>query len=123
MATGKVIQITGPVIDVEFPPGELPGIYNALEIARPKTDGAKAGKGDDGTLVVEVQQHLGNNWVRAVAMSSTDGLARGLDVVDTGAPITVPVGAADARPRLRRPRPPDRRQGPGEVGHEPADPP
>jgi F-type H+-transporting ATPase subunit beta len=90
MATGKVIQITGPVIDVEFPPGELPGIYNALEIARPKS---ASGSTDDKTLVVEVQQHLGNNWVRAVAMSSTDGLARGLDVVDTGAPITVPVGA------------------------------
>ena len=82
MATGKVIQITGPVIDVEFPPGDLPGIYNALEIERP----------DGEMLVVEVQQHLGNNWVRAVAMSTTDGLARGLDVVDTGAPITVPVG-------------------------------
>jgi F-type H+/Na+-transporting ATPase subunit beta len=89
MATGKVIQITGPVIDVEFPPGELPGIYNALEIARPSSDGADG----EGSLVVEVQQHLGNNWVRAVAMSSTDGLARGLDVVDTGAAITVPVGA------------------------------
>jgi F-type H+/Na+-transporting ATPase subunit beta len=92
MATGKVIQITGPVIDVEFPPGELPAIYSALEIERPKTDGADAD--GDGTLVVEVQQHLGNNWVRAVAMSSTDGLARGLDVKDTGAPITVPVGEA-----------------------------
>ena len=91
MATGKVIQITGPVIDVEFPPGELPAIYNALEIKRPKAAGMKA---EDATLVVEVQQHLGNNWVRAVAMSTTDGLARGLDVVDTGAPITVPVGAA-----------------------------
>jgi F-type H+-transporting ATPase subunit beta len=91
MATGKVIQITGPVIDVEFPPGELPGINNALEIKRPKSAGQKAA---DATLVVEVQQHLGNNWVRAVAMSTTDGLARGLDVVDTGAPITVPVGAA-----------------------------
>jgi F-type H+-transporting ATPase subunit beta len=88
MATGKVIQITGPVIDVEFPPGDLPAIYNALEVARP--DGAGDG---NGSLVVEVQQHLGNNWVRAVAMSSTDGLARGLDVKDTGAPITVPVGA------------------------------
>jgi F-type H+/Na+-transporting ATPase subunit beta len=89
MATGKVIQITGPVIDVEFPPGDLPDIYNALEIKRPK----KAGDtGAAETLVVEVQQHLGNNWVRAVAMSTTDGLARGLDVVDTGAPITVPVG-------------------------------
>jgi F-type H+-transporting ATPase subunit beta len=102
MTTGKVIQITGPVIDVEFPPGDLPAIYNALEIARPapedgKGDGSKDGKGKkdgDGSLVVEVQQHLGNNWVRAVAMSSTDGLARGLDVVDTGAPISVPVGEA-----------------------------
>src|SRR6187549_2007564 len=90
MATGKVIQITGPVIDVEFPPGELPGIYNALEIERPKVEGADDDA--DGNLVVEVQQHLGNNWVRAVAMSSTDGLARGLDVKDTGAPISVPVG-------------------------------
>jgi len=107
MATGKVIQITGPVIDVEFPPGELPDIYNALEIQRPAAsrksvetvgakDGSKRGSkgadGDDRTLVVEVQQHLGNNWVRAVAMSTTDGLARGLDAVDTGAAITVPVG-------------------------------
>jgi len=91
MATGKVIQITGPVIDVEFPPGELPDIYNALEIQRPPKEGVT---GDDATLVVEVQQHLGNNWVRAVAMSTTDGLARGLEAVDTGAAITVPVGAA-----------------------------
>jgi F-type H+/Na+-transporting ATPase subunit beta len=88
MATGKVIQITGPVVDVEFPPGELPDIYNALEIKRPK-----AAAGADDTLVVEVQQHLGNNWVRAVAMSTTDGLSRGLDAVDTGAAITVPVGS------------------------------
>ncbi len=78
MATGKVIQITGPVVDVEFPAGELPAIYNALEI---------------GDLTVEVQQHLGNNWVRTVAMSSTDGLARGVDATDTGGPISVPVGA------------------------------
>ena len=91
MATGKVIQITGPVIDVEFPPGDLPNIYNALEIKRPAKEGSD---GADDTLVVEVQQHLGNNWVRAVAMSTTDGLARGLDAVDTGAPITVPVGAS-----------------------------
>jgi len=87
MASGKVIQITGPVIDVEFPPGKLPAIYNALEIKRP----GKAAGADD-TLTVEVQQHLGNNWVRTVAMSTTDGLARGLDAVDTGTPITVPVG-------------------------------
>src|ERR671915_549900 len=103
MASGKVTQITGPVVDVEFPPGQLPDIYNALEIARPPQsraaaasigpdgDGAEAQKGPD-ALVVEVQQHLGNNWVRTVAMSTTDGLARGLDAVDTGAPITVPVG-------------------------------
>ena len=90
MATGKVIQITGPVIDVEFPPGDLPDIYNALEIQRQSDEGSE---GADDTLTVEVQQHLGNNWVRAVAMSTTDGLARGLDAVDTGAPITVPVGA------------------------------
>src|ERR1044071_4369492 len=111
MAAGKVIQITGPVIDVEFPPGDLPAIYNALEIKRPKEapgNGAKAngkGKGkakakglavseQDDTLVVEVQQHLGNNWVRTVAMSTTDGLSRGLEAVDTGGPITGPVGEA-----------------------------
>jgi F-type H+-transporting ATPase subunit beta len=108
MAAGKVIQITGPVIDVEFPPGELPAIYNALEIKRPreargngaKADGKKKGaKGtavseQDDTLVVEVQQHLGNNWVRTVAMSTTDGLSRGLEAVDTGGPISVPVGEA-----------------------------
>jgi len=106
MAAGKVIQITGPVIDVEFPPGELPAIYNALEIKRPKGDNGASktrttsrakGKGAsisslDDTLVVEVQQHLGNNWVRTVAMSTTDGLSRGLEAVDTGGPITVPVG-------------------------------
>jgi F-type H+-transporting ATPase subunit beta len=97
MATGKVIQITGPVIDVEFPPGDLPDIYNALEIKRPAQARRAAGSADgaggtDDTLVVEVQQHLGNNWVRTVAMSTTDGLARGVDAVDTGAPISVPVG-------------------------------
>ena len=91
MATGKVIQITGPVIDVEFPPGELPDIYNALEITRPSKEGSD---GAADTLVVEVQQHLGNNWVRAVAMTTTDGLARGIPVRDTGAPITVEIDDA-----------------------------
>src|SRR2546427_5260390 len=81
-STGKVIQVTGPVVDIEFPAGELPAILNAVEIDR--------GKEDD--LVCEVQQHLGNNWVRAVAMTTTDGLARGIDAVDTGGPISVPVG-------------------------------
>jgi F-type H+-transporting ATPase subunit beta len=112
MATGKVIQITGPVVDVEFPAGELPDIYNALTIARAdqpkgsaqadakkparkgsaKARSANGDGADSANLVVEVQQHLGNNWVRTVAMSTTDGLARGVDAVDTGAPITVPVG-------------------------------
>src|ERR687895_354323 len=78
---GRVIAITGPVVDVEFPAGSLPGIFNAVRIERP---------GDPVTC--EVQQHLGNNWVRTVAMSTTDGLARGTDAIDTGAPITVPVG-------------------------------
>ncbi len=82
-ATGRVIQITGPVVDIEFPPGRLPGIYNAVEIVRPGVE----------PLVCEVQQHLGNNWVRSVAMTTTDGLARGTEVRDTGAPISVPVGA------------------------------
>jgi F-type H+/Na+-transporting ATPase subunit beta len=81
-ATGRVIQITGPVVDIEFPAGRLPRIHNAVEIQRPDQD----------PLVCEVQQHLGNNWVRSVAMTTTDGLARGIDAVDTGGPITVPVG-------------------------------
>jgi F-type H+-transporting ATPase subunit beta len=83
-ATGRVIQITGPVVDIEFPAGQLPAIYNAVEIQRSGQD----------PLVCEVQQHLGNNWVRAVAMTTTDGLARGVDAIDTGAPISVPVGEA-----------------------------
>ncbi len=81
MATGKVVQVFGAVVDVEFPPEQLPHIYNALETHF----GGKR-------LMLEVQQHLGNNWVRAVAMSSTDGLKRENPVIDTGAPIKVPVG-------------------------------
>ena len=81
-ATGRVIQITGAVVDIEFPAGQLPGIYNAVEVQR----------GDGAKIVCEVQQHLGNNWVRSVAMTTTDGLARGVDAIDTGGPITVPVG-------------------------------
>ena len=80
--TGRVVQIIGTVLDIEFPPGQLPAINNAVNVIR-----------EDGTpLVTEVQQHLGNNWVRTVAMTATDGLARGIDAVDTGAPISVPVG-------------------------------
>ncbi|MGQ9516811.1 MAG: F0F1 ATP synthase subunit beta [Anaerolineae bacterium] len=78
---GRVVQVIGPVVDVAFPEGELPNIYHALEIYR---DGKR--------LVLEVQQHLGNDWVRCVAMDSTDGLRRGEEVINTGAPIMVPVG-------------------------------
>jgi F-type H+-transporting ATPase subunit beta len=88
VATGKVIQVIGPVVDVEFPPEQLPDIYNAVEIPLV----SEGSVGTETTLVVEVQQHLGNNWVRCVAMGSTDGLKRGVDAVDTGAPIRVPVG-------------------------------
>lgn len=84
VATGRIVQIQGVVVDVEFPPGQLPDIYNALVVERP----------EGGRLVLEVQQHLGNDWVRAVAMSSTDGLKRGMAVYDTGEPIKVPVGPA-----------------------------
>jgi F-type H+-transporting ATPase subunit beta len=79
--TGFISQIIGPVLDIEFPNGELPKVYNALIIA-----------GDDSSVTCEVQQLLGNNKVRAVSMTSTDGLKRGASVTDTGAPITVPVG-------------------------------
>jgi ATP synthase, F1 beta subunit len=81
-ATGRVIQIQGSVVDVEFPENELPGIYEALEISRQ----------GGGTLVLEVEKHLGRNWVRCVSMDTTDGLQRGLPVNATGAPIMVPVG-------------------------------
>src|SRR5579872_927312 len=79
---GRVVQITGPVVDIEFPSGKLPSIYNAVEILRK----------DQEPLTCEVQQHLGNNWVRSVAMTTTDGLSRGVAVRDTGAAISVPVG-------------------------------
>ena len=85
---GKVVQVIGPVLDVEFESGHLPELYNALRV-RGKTDA-----GVDIDVVVEVQQHIGRNQVRAVAMSSTDAVVRGMDVEDTGSAIMVPVGAA-----------------------------
>jgi F-type H+-transporting ATPase subunit beta len=85
MANGKVIQVMGPVVDIAFDQGDLPEILNAVNIL------ADAGEGER-TLVCEVAQHLGENSVRTVAMGSTDGLARGTEAVDTGGPITVPVG-------------------------------
>jgi F-type H+-transporting ATPase subunit beta len=85
-SVGTVIQVIGPVVDVEFPAGRLPEIYNALEVRD------KNPSGEDLKVVIEVQQMLGDNRVRAVAMSSTDGLTRGMKVHDTGSPISVPVG-------------------------------
>lgn len=87
MNTGRIVQVVGPVVDIEFPPKSMPAILNAIKI-----DGIT----DDGKvkihLTCEVMQHIGYNVVRAVAMSSTDGLVRGMEAVDTGAPISVPVG-------------------------------
>jgi F-type H+-transporting ATPase subunit beta len=86
---GKVIQVIGPVLDVEFEPEHLPELYNALVVERPAGGGTTAVR-----VVAEVQQHIGRNQVRAVAMSTTDGVVRGMAAVDTGGPITVPVGKA-----------------------------
>jgi F-type H+-transporting ATPase subunit beta len=85
MNTGKIVQIIGPVVDVEFP-GTLPAIYNALTVDFTPPGGSAT------RLTLEVQQHLGGNWVRAVAMSTTEGLKRGQVVVDQGQPISMPVG-------------------------------
>lgn len=85
MKNGKVLQVLGPVVDVAFAPDELPAIYTAIKIIVPE---------QKLNITLEVAQHLGNNSVRCVAMSSTDGLQRGVEVINTGAPITVPVGAA-----------------------------
>lgn len=83
---GTIVQVIGPVVDADFSNAEkLPEIYNALEVNYDLN-------GENAKLVLEVQQHLGDGWVRAVAMSSTEGLKRGLDITDTGAPISVPVG-------------------------------
>ncbi|MCE2404475.1 MAG: F0F1 ATP synthase subunit beta [Dehalococcoidia bacterium] len=81
MGTGKVVQVIGTVVDVEFPPDDLPTLFNAVEI---DNGGEK--------LTLEVEQHVGNNWVRCLALGPTEGLARGVDAVDTGSPVVVPVG-------------------------------
>jgi len=83
MAKGKVVQVIGTVVDVEFPPDELPSINNAIEIPL-----------NSGKVIVEAQHHMGNNWVRGVALTPTDGLARGAEAIDMGTPIAVPVGRA-----------------------------
>ncbi len=83
MAKGHVAQVIGTVVDIEFPPDELPTLHNAIEIPQ---DGEK--------LVLEVQQHIGNNWARCLALVPTDGLERGAEAIDTGVPVSVPVGPA-----------------------------
>lgn len=80
---GTVIQVQGPVLDIRFADDQLPGLLNAIEIPL-----------GDRTIIAEVSQHVGDNVVRCVAMSSTDGLQRGVEATDTGAPISVPVGDA-----------------------------
>lgn len=85
-AVGKVVQVMGPVVDVEFPQGQLPAIYNALKLTNKEINNSSD------NLVLEVAQHLGENVVRTIAMDTTDGLARGVSVKDTGEQITTPVG-------------------------------
>ncbi len=83
MGKGKIAQVIGTVVDVEFPPDQIPAIFNALEV---KLEGE--------TLVLEVEQHIGNSWARCLALGPTEGLSRGVEAVDTGNPIAVPVGEA-----------------------------
>ncbi|MDD4169258.1 MAG: F0F1 ATP synthase subunit beta [Desulfotomaculaceae bacterium] len=85
MNVGHIVQVIGVVVDIRFPPGQVPAIYNAIKIKSDKED-------NQIDLTLEVAQHLGNNTVRTIAMSVTDGLVRGMEAVDTGAPISVPVG-------------------------------
>ena len=88
LAKGRITQVIGPAVDVEFPSGQLPTILSALRVSNPSIDDR------EGNLVLEVASHIGENTVRTVAMDSTDGLVRGQDVLDTGAPIQMPVGTS-----------------------------
>lgn len=88
MNKGRVLQVMGPVVDVKFESGQLPEIYNALTVTNPARNESEV----DINLTLEVALHLGDDTVRTIAMSSTDGLQRGSEVVDSGAPISVPVG-------------------------------
>lgn len=90
MSKGRVVNITGPVVDIEFERGHLPEILNAIKIEKKATQAGEL----DVSLTVETAVHLGDNMVRCIAMSTTDGLVRGMEAVDTGAPISVPIGAA-----------------------------
>ena len=93
---GRVVQIIGPAVDIEFADGHLPDIYNAVRIV------SDAGATTAIDVVVEVEQHLGEGRVRTIAMKPTDGMQRGMAAIDTGAPITVPVGPGHARARPER---------------------
>jgi F-type H+-transporting ATPase subunit beta len=86
MKAGKIVQVIGPVIDIEFAEGDLPTIYNAVKLTNPRISD------EEGNLIAEVAHHIGENTVRCVAMDTTDGLVRGMKAVDTGAPIAIPVG-------------------------------
>ena len=90
MSKGRVVQVTGPVVDIDFENGQLPEILNAIKIEKKAQNSGER----DINLTVEVATHLGDNLVRCVAMSSTDGLVRGTEAIDLGKPITVPVGPA-----------------------------
>ncbi|GCE23752.1 hypothetical protein KDK_75520 [Dictyobacter kobayashii] len=83
--TGKIVQVLGAVVDIEFPQDQLPKIYDELRLKQPAIDLEQA-------LAFEVEQHMGNNWVRCIALGATDGLQRGAEVINRGRPISVPVG-------------------------------
>ena len=114
MNIGKVVQVVGPVVDVEFPDA-LPAIFNALTVDY--TVERQPVK-----LTLEVQQHLGDSWVRTISMSGTEGLKRGCAVTDTGGPISMPVGEGRDGPRLRRHGQPRGRTRPGQGGQVLSDP-
>ena len=97
MNKGKIVQVIGPVVDIEFTDA-LPAIYNALTV-----EFTAPGAADKTKLTLAAQQHLGDNWIRAVAMSSTEGLKRGMEITDVGAPISMPVGEDRAVHRVPRP--------------------
>src|SRR5438874_5407744 len=119
MNKGKIVQVIGPVVDVEFPE-PLPGIFNALTVDYKV-------QGQPTKLTLEVEQHLGDNWVRAVAMSTTEGLKRGMEVADTGAPISLPGGEGGMVGRSNVTADPVDEQGPAKPAkrlpiHRPAPP-
>ena len=114
---GKIVQVTGPVVDVEFPPGSLPEIYMALRVTNPTIDER------EGNLVLEVAQHLGENTVRTIAMDTTDGLVRGRDVREHRRRHPRAGRPGDARPHHERDRRAGRRARPDRLREDLSDPP